>query len=154
MKTFKSTLKEINAFYKVEKEIHNVKISSSSVVNELVRKIYPVDITYREAMLVLYLNNSNITVTYSIISVGGLVGTIADVRIILKDALLSKATGMILIHNHPSQCFSSTPIIPSSADKAITKKVKEAGLLMDIKLLDHVIISKLGYYSFADENIL
>ena len=154
MKTFKSTLKEVNALYKHEKIIHNIKINSSSAVNEFIREIYPVDITYREAMLVLYLNNSNITVTYSIVSIGGLTGTLADVRIILKDALLSKATGMILIHNHPSQCFSSTPIIPSSADKAITKKVKEAGSLMDIKLLDHLIISKLGYYSFADENIL
>lgn len=149
MKTFKSTLKEINALYKVEKEIHNVKISSSNVVNELVRKIYPVEITYREAMIVLYLNNSNRTVSYSVISIGGLTGTLADIRIILKDALLSKATSLILIHNHPSGT-----LIASSADKAITKKVKEAAVLMDIKLLDHLIITEDSFYSFADNGDL
>jgi DNA repair protein RadC len=149
MKTFKSTLKEINALYKTEKEIHNVKISSSSVVNEVVRKIYPVDITYREAMIVLYLNNSNRTISYSVISIGGLTGTLADIRIILKDALLSKATSLILIHNHPSGT-----LLASSADKAITKKVKEAGSLMDIKLLDHLIITEDSFYSFADNGDL
>jgi DNA repair protein RadC len=149
MKTFKSTLKEINALYKAEKEIHNIKISSSSVVNEFIRKIYPVDITYREAMLVLYLNNSNRTISYSIVSIGGLTGTLADVRIILKDALLSRATAMILIHNHPS-----STLIASSADKAITKKVKEAAGLMDIKLLDHLIITADSFYSFADNGNL
>lgn len=149
MKTFKSTLKEVNALYQTEKEIHNVKISSSSVVNELVRKIYPVEITYREAMIVLYLNNSNRTVSYSIVSIGGLTGTLVDIRIILKDALLSRATGMILIHNHPS-----STLIASSADKAITKKVKEAGSLMDIKLLDHLIITEDSFYSFADNGDL
>ena len=149
MKTFKSTLKEINALYKVEKEIHNVKISSSNVVNELVRKIYPVEITYREAMIVLYLSHSLRTVSYSVISIGGLTGTLADIRIILKDALLSKATSLILVHNHPSGT-----LLASSADKAITKKVKEAGSIMDIKLLDHLIITEDSFYSMADNNVL
>lgn len=149
MKKFKSTLKEVNALYKVNKIIHNVKISSSKTVNEFIRKVYPVDITYREAMLVLYLNNSNRTLSYSIISIGGLTGTMVDVRLVLRDALLSKATAMILIHNHPSSTLTA-----SNADKTITKRVKEAGLLMDIKLLDHLIITEESYYSFADSNIL
>lgn len=149
MKTFKSTLKEVNALYKHEKIIHNIKINSSSAVNEFIREIYPVEITYREAMLALYLNNSNRTISYSIISVGGYTGTLADVRLILKDALLSKATAMILIHNHPSSSLSV-----SSADKSITKKVKEAGSIMDIKLMDHVILTEDSFYSMADSGDL
>ena len=145
MKIFKSTLNEINPLYKVNEIIHNVKISSSKSVNEFIRKVYPVDITYREAMLVLYLNNSNRTLSYSIISLGGLTGTMVDVRLVLRDALLSKATAMILIHNHPSSTLTA-----SYADKMITKKVKEAGVLMDIKLLDHLILTETSYYSFAD----
>lgn len=149
MKTFKSTLKEINALYKTEKKIHNIKISSSSSVNEFIRKLYPVDLTYREAVLVLYLNNANRTISFSIISIGGLTGTLVDIRLILKDALLSKATAMILIHNHPSSSLSA-----SCADKDITKKVKEASALMDIKLLDHLILTEDSYYSFADDGVL
>lgn len=149
MKTFKSTLKEINALYKAEKEIHNIKISSSSCVNEFVRKIYPVEITYREAMVVLYMNNSNRTISYSIISIGGLTSCMIDIRLVLRDALLSKATAMILIHNHPSSSLSA-----SCADKDITKKVKEASALMDIKLLDHLILTEDSYYSFADDGVL
>jgi DNA repair protein RadC len=145
MKKFKSTLKEVNALYQVNKTIHNVKISSSQSVNEFIRQVYPVDITYREAMLVLYLNNSNRTLSYSIISIGGLTGAMVDIRLVLRDALLSKATSMILIHNHPSSTLTA-----SNADKTITKRVKDAGLLMDIKLLDHIILTKDSYYSMTD----
>jgi len=149
MKTFKSTLKEVNALYKHEKIIHNIKVNSSSAVNEFIRNIYPVEITYREAMLALYLNNSNRTISYSIISIGGYTGTLADVRLILKDALLSKATAMILIHNHPS-----STLVASSSDHAITKKVKEAGSIMDIKLMDHIILTEDSFYSMADSGDL
>ena len=149
MKTFKSTLNEINPLYKVKDLIHNVKISSSQSVNEFIRKVYPVDITYREAMLVLYLNNSNRTLSYSIMSIGGLTGTMVDVRLVLRDALLSKATSMILIHNHPSGS-----LIASSADKSITIKVKEASSLMDLKLLDHIILTESSFYSMADNGDL
>lgn len=100
-------------------------------------------------MLVLYLNNSNRTLSFSVMSIGGLTGTMVDVRLVLRDALLSKATAMILVHNHPSSTLRA-----SSADKTITKKVKEAGLLLDIKLLDHLIITQDNYFSFTDEGIL
>lgn len=95
------------------------------------------------------MSKPNRTISYSIVSIGGLTGALADVRIILKDALLSRATAMILIHNHPS-----SNLIASGADKAITKKVKEAAALMDIKLLDHLIITADSFYSFADNGIL
>ena len=149
MRKYKSTIKEVNALYKAEKTIHNVKVNSSMVVNDFIRKVYPVDITYREAMVVLYLNNANRTLSYSIASIGSINGTLADIRLILRDALLSLATNMILIHNHPSGNLE-----PSNADKLLTKKVKEAANLMDIRLLDHLIITENSYKSFADDGIL
>lgn len=149
MKTFKSTLKEVNALYQVNKIIHNVKITNSQSANDFIRQVYPVDISYREVMIALYLNNANRTLSFSLMSVGGLTSTMMDVRLVLRDALLSKATAMILIHNHPSQTLTA-----SNADVTITKKVKEAGLLMDIKLLDHLILTQDNYYSFADDGVL
>ncbi|MEZ4840655.1 MAG: JAB domain-containing protein [Flavobacteriaceae bacterium] len=125
-----------------------MKITQSSDANELVRKIFPVDINYREAMVVLYLNNSNRTISYGIASVGAITGTLVDIRLILRDALISMATGIILVHNHPSGNLN-----PSHADKQLTQKIKEAGKLMDIKLLDHLIITENDYYSFMDDGI-
>ena len=76
-------------------------------------------------------------------------GTIADVRLILSIALKTLATGIILAHNHPSGNLT-----PSEADKLITNKIKQAAKMMDIKVLDHLILSNDGYYSFTDEGIL
>ena len=149
MKTFKSNLKEMSAIYKIEKDIPNVKITQSSTVNDYIRKVYPVDINEREAMVVLYLNNSNRTLGFSIASIGGLTSTIIDVRLVLKDALLSNATGLILIHNHPSGTLKA-----SNQDMSITKKVKKAAEVMDIKLLDHLILTEENYFSFADDGII
>ena len=72
-----------------------------------------------------------------------------DVRLVLRDALLTGSTNLILTHGHPSGCLT-----PSQADIAITEKVRKAGELMDIKLLDHLIITENQYYSFADEGKL
>ena len=149
MKTFKSNLKEMSTIYKIEKDIPNVKVTQSSMVNEYIRKVYPVPINEREAFVVLYLNNSNRTLGISVISIGGITGTLVDIRLILHYALLSMATGLILCHNHPSGSLQ-----PSGADKTITKKVKEAAKLMDINLLDHLVITEDSYYSFADDGIL
>lgn len=148
MKTFKSKLREVSAIYKAGPDISNIKITKSSDVNELVRKIFPVDINYREAMVVLYLNNSNRTISYGIASIGSITGTLVDIRLVLRDALLSLATGIILVHNHPSGNLT-----PSNTDKQLTQKVKEAGKLMEIKLLDHLIITENDYYSFMDDGI-
>lgn len=145
MKTFKSKLREVSAVYKKHTSIHNVKISSSTDVNEYIRKIFPVGIDIREAMLVLFLNNSNRTLGFSVASIGGLTGTLVDVRLVLRDALLTQSTSMILVHNHPSGNLQ-----PSQADISITEKVSKAGKVMDIKLLDHLIITEDSFYSFAD----
>ncbi len=134
----------MSAIYKIEKDIPNVKVTQSSIVNEYIRKVYPVELTYREAFVVLYLNNSNRTLGFSIISIGGITGTLVDIRLILKNALLSMATGFILSHNHPSGSLK-----PSRSDIDITKKVKDAAKLMDITLLDHLIITEDSYFSYG-----
>jgi len=149
MKTFKSKLREVSAVYKKNHSVQNIKVSGSKDVNAFIRTIYPVEINIREAMLVVFLNNSNNTVGYSLASIGGITGTMVDVRLVLRDALLTQCTSIIMVHNHPSGTVK-----PSQADIAITDKVKKAGALMDIKLLDHLIITENQYYSFADEGRL
>ena len=130
--------------YKPNDSVQNVKITNSKDVNDFVRTIYPVEINIREAMLVLYLNNSNRTLGYSIAGIGGITATLVDVRLILRDALLTQSTSIIMVHNHPSGSLT-----PSEADKTITDKIKKAANLMDIKLLDHLILTEDKYYSFA-----
>ncbi len=149
MREFKSKLREVTAVYKSNQDINNVKINSSRDVNDYIRSVYPVSIDIREAMLVLLLNNSNRTLGYSIASIGGLTGTLVDVRLVLRDALLTQSTGLILIHNHPSGTLK-----PSQSDINITNKVKRAGELMDIKVLDHLILTEDSYFSFADEGMM
>lgn len=100
----------------------------------------------QEMMVVLFLNQSNKVKHHEIVSIGGITGTVADPRVILKKALAEDATSIIVCHNHPSGNLN-----PSKADELITIKLKEAGNLIDIKVLDHIIVSEHGYYSFADE---
>lgn len=99
-----------------------------------------------EEFWVMLLNRNNLVIDKMLVSQGGLSGTVIDVRIILKMALDKLATSIILCHNHPSG-----NLVPSEADKDITKKIKEAGKHMDIPVLDHLIIGNDSYYSFADE---
>ncbi len=102
-----------------------------------------------EIFAVLYLNRANKIKHSEIISEGGITGTVADPRIILKKALENDAVSIILCHNHPSGNLK-----PSRADEELTKKISEAASYFDIKVLDHIIVSEDGYYSFADEGIL
>ena len=104
---------------------------------------------YSEAFIVAYLNRANRLIKTEWISEGGMTGTVADPRIILKKALDLRAVNMVLCHNHPSGNLQ-----PSRADEELTQKIKSAAALMDIQVLDHIIVSHLGYYSFADEGIL
>jgi DNA repair protein RadC len=145
MKTFKSKLREVTAVYKTTCSLQNVKITNSKDVNELIRKIYPVEINIREAMVVLYLNNSNRTLGYGVIGIGGFTATHVDIRLILRDAFLTQSTSIILIHNHPSGSLT-----PSEADMNITDKIKKAAGIMDIRLLDHLILTENSYYSFIE----
>jgi DNA repair protein RadC len=103
----------------------------------------------REVFAVLYLNRANKVVHFEIISEGGITGTIADPRIILKKALENNSTAIILCHNHPSGNLR-----PSSADEILTKKIKTAASFFDILVTDHIIVSHEGYFSFSDEGML
>jgi len=102
-----------------------------------------------EVFAVLFLNRANKINHFEIVSEGGITGTVADPRIILRKALEEDAVNIILCHNHPSGSLR-----PSRADEDLTKKIKEAARLLDITVLDHIIVSENGYYSFADEGIL
>lgn len=102
-----------------------------------------------EVFAVIFLNRANKINDFKIISEGGITGTVADPRIILKRALEEDAVSIILCHNHPSGSLK-----PSKADEELTHKIKEAAKYFDIKVLDHLIVGDDGYYSFADEGIL
>ena len=102
-----------------------------------------------EVFAVVFLNRANKINHFEIISRGGITGTVADPRIILKKALDEEATSIVLCHNHPSGNLR-----PSKADEDLTLKIKEAAKYFDIKVLDHIIVSEDGYFSFADEGIL
>jgi len=106
------------------------------------------DLKYEESYM-MTLNQANTIITHHKLGQGGIVGTVMDVRIILKKALNDDATGIILAHNHPSG-----NITPSEKDKSITQKIKNAASVMDIKLLDHIIVTQNNYFSFADNGIL
>jgi DNA repair protein RadC len=102
-----------------------------------------------EVFAVLYLNKANKVMHFGIESHGGMTSTIADPRMIIKKALEEDAVNLVLCHNHPSGSLT-----PSAADKLITRKIKEAASLFDITVVDHLIVSEEGYFSFADEGLL
>jgi len=102
-----------------------------------------------EEFWILFLNRSNKIIDRMRLSQGGISGTVTDVRMVMKKAIEYLASGIIVCHNHPSGNLN-----PSESDTKITKKIKEAGSLMDIQLLDHLIISEKDYYSFADNGLL
>src|SRR5688572_1877348 len=102
-----------------------------------------------EVFAVIFLNRANKINHFEIISHGGITGTVADPRVILKKALEEDAVSLILSHNHPSGSLK-----PSRADEALTVKIKEAARLLDIRVIDQIIGSEDGYYSFADEGLL
>ena len=126
-----------------EKSIPKV-ISSSRDVFEIMQPI--IGELPHEEFWVVYLNNSNKVIYKSQLSKGGMTGTVVDVRLIFKMALEQGAVSIILTHNHPSGKLQA-----SEADKQITTKLKIAGDQLDIKVLDHIIITELGYFSFQDE---
>lgn len=123
------------------------KINSSADAANIFKPLLS-DIPHEE-FWVLLLNRNNLVIDKMIISRGGITGTVIDVRIIMKMALECLACSIILCHNHPSG-----NLIPSEADKEITRKIKDAGKLFDISVLDHVIVGNNSYFSFADEGLI
>ena len=126
--------------------IKTVVGSSSEIAQYLKAKLKD----YRhEVFAVLFLNRANKVNHFEIVSTGGITGTVADPRVILRKALEQDAVNIILCHNHPSGSLK-----PSKADEQLTAKIKEAARFLDIAVLDHIIVSEDGYYSFADEGLL
>lgn len=123
------------------------KIGSSTDVCKLMQPLIG-DLPHEEFWCLL-LNNSNKVIYKFQLSKGGLTQTVVDIRMLFKTVLEHLATAIILVHNHPSGQLN-----PSMADKEITQKIKQAGTTLDIKLLDHLIITVTNYLSFADEGIL
>ena len=141
------TALELGKRRQLEIALKKPKITSSKAVFNIMQPLIG-DLEHEE-FWVLFLNNSNKVLAKSQMSKGGLTATVVDVRLLLKQALEMASVAIIICHNHPSG-----KITPSNADKELTKKIKIAGLTLDIRLLDHLIITEKCYFSFADENQL
>ena len=137
---------ELGRRRRAEDSVELVNITSSKLVFEIMQPI--IGELAHEEFWVLFLNNSNKVISKAQLSKGGITGTIVDVRLVFKLALENGATGLIVCHNHPSGNLT-----PSNADKEITNKLKRAGDSLDVKVLDHLIITETKYYSFVDDGI-
>jgi len=148
MKTYKSNLEKISLVK--EKTVYNrTRIASSRQAYEVLKPLFNENMEVFESFYMLTLNTANNTTGYSELSKGGIQSTIVDVRMVAKIALENLATGVIVAHNHPSGNLN-----PSQADINLTKKLKVGLNTLDIKLLDHIILSSNGYYSFENEGML
>ena len=121
-------------------------ISSETACNILRPLIGDVE---REEFWAIYLNQSNMVIRKERLSVGGIAGTYVDIRLIMKEAILCNATGMIIAHNHPSGNEK-----PSGEDNRITEQVKKAAETLNIRMIDHVIVTSNTYYSYMDNDML
>lgn len=142
-------ISEIQVSYSTNK-LNKIKISNTEDLYSVVLKNWNLNTIelFEEAKIILLNNNNSILGIYNL-SKGGISSTIIDIRLILSIALKTNSSAIILIHNHPSGNLN-----PSKNDLEITKTTKEACNLLNIKLLDHLIVSKNGYYSFLKEGIL
>lgn len=138
---------ELGRRRRAEEAVELNKITSSKATFELMQPI--IGELPHEEFWVLYLNNSNKVLSKSQQGKGGITGTFVDLRLVFKTAFELGATALILCHNHPSGNLK-----PSEADKKLTQKLKVAGENLDIQVLDHLIVTENGYFSFADEDLL
>jgi len=141
------TALELGRRRRLEKALDIPTIKSSKAVFDIMQPILG-ELDYEE-FWVLYLNNANKIIHKLRLSSGGITGTLVDVRIIFKKALETSAVAAILCHNHPSGKLK-----PSKADIDLTVKIKDAGKSLDIKILDHLIITEKAYFSFADNELM
>lgn len=146
------TVAEISVTYSSNIPIeHRICVTTSSNASEIFRSIWDIEtIEFREEFYVLYLNRANHLLGYYRLSIGSVNGTVVDIKHLFGIALKANASCMILAHNHPSGNLK-----PSHSDIEITKKAQKAATFLELKLLDHLIITPTaGYYSFADEGLL
>ena len=143
-------LAEIKVSYR-SRQNPKIRIADSKEVFDILYPLYDQSlIEYQELFFLLLLNRANSILGWIKLSSGGTSGTVVDPKMVFAIALQTNASGIILSHNHPSGNLK-----PSQSDIAMTKNINNAGQLLEIKLLDHVIVSPEGvYYSFADEGIL
>lgn len=132
------------------KEVQPEQLSKIGSSHDISKVMCPhfADLAHEE-FWVIYLNRGNKIIQKKCMSKGGISGTVADVRLILKEALDCLASSMILCHNHPSG-----NLVPSIEDKILTNKCRDSALLMDIRVLDHLIFYEQNYFSFSDEGLL
>lgn len=142
---------EIDLIYKTKiKNSQRPHVTSSQYAYSLIKDCWdPGKIEFLEQFKVLLLNQSNKVLGIYEVSSGGITSTVVDVRLLFAAALKAGAAGLIIAHNHPSG-----NVLPSEPDKHITKKISMAGEVLDIKLLDHLIVTSEHYYSFADQGAL
>lgn len=138
---------ELGRRRKEAEQMKRVKIVSSKDAFDILHPLM-IDLQHEEFWL-LMLNRANVLVRKELISKGGVSGTVVDTRLIFKSAIEQYASSIIVCHNHPSGNLK-----PSNADIRITNNLKEAGKVMEIPLVDHLIITETGYYSFADEGLI
>lgn len=143
------TVGEVELIYKSTSKTRSKIYSSEDAYKVLLPTYKEGTICYKEYFKVLFLNQANQVLGYTLISEGGITETSVDVRIILQAALLTNSVALVLAHNHPSGSMK-----PSRQDMEITKQVKEAARLMRISVIDHLILTDAGYYSFSDEGQL
>ena len=148
MKEFKSKIHKYRLVSE-KSDIPKVRIIDSRDISDYVKKYIYEGIDVYESMYILFLNRANNVTGYYFLSKGGTIGTVFDIKLLCKYALDSLAQSVILVHNHPSGNLS-----PSQQDIDLTKKAKAGLNLLDINLLDHVIITEFGYYSFTDSGLL
>ncbi|MDH3381526.1 MAG: DNA repair protein RadC [Flavobacteriaceae bacterium] len=141
------TALELGRRRRLEEALELPKITSSKTVFDIMQPLIGEIAT--EEFWIVYLNNSNKILHKSQLSSGGLTGTVVDVRLVFKKAVEINSTAIILCHNHPS---GNTK--PSDADIQLTKKMKLGGETLDVKVLDHLIITEKAYFSFADEGLI
>lgn len=138
------------SFDKKLKKSELFKITSSRDAAEVFRKVFNSDtFDWSEEFIMLCVNNNHRVTGFFKISSGGMTGTVVDVRMIFATAFNCLATGILIAHNHPSGT-----LVASEADKSITRKIKQAGEMLDIRLIDHLILTDESYLSFGDEGLL
>jgi DNA repair protein RadC len=142
---------EVQLIYKSKvKASERLMVKTSAESYDLLLQLWELGkIDFVEQFNVLLLNRLDKVIGIFRVSTGGITGTVADPRLIFGAAIKAKASGIILSHNHPSGNLN-----PSREDNALTSKIKNAGNLLDIRVLDHIIVTSDGYYSFADEGLL
>jgi DNA repair protein RadC len=152
MKTQQTNISEVRLIYRTKvKASDRLQVKCSKDAFDIFMENWDLDsIEHIEEFKLLLMNRSNAVLGILSVSKGGISGTVTDVRLIFQAAIKANASGIIICHNHPSSNLN-----PSESDTKITRKIKEAGVIMDIQLLDHLILTTNdSYYSFADNGLL